>query len=225
MSVLPGHWLAIRPRSNQANEKLDAHELRFAQPALQLSQDSMKRAKNLEKWLEQDEAKSRPYRAVRLRTLLAALGPPEDSQIFFGGFSPFHTFVELKLAYIHGLYLASTLLALAIIEQEIAGSLHITGDDDAAKASLSSLLAIARKRSVITDGEYKAFNKLREVRNSYAHFRAPMDPTHVARRALAQETDLDGVLKSDATRGLKALTSFLNRRATGSRARRPTRVR
>lgn len=179
----------------------------------------MKRAKDLEKWLEEDEAKSRPYRAARLRTVLAALGPPEDNAIFWGGISPFQAFSELKLAYIHGLYLATVLLALSIIEQEIAGSLHAAGDNEAATANLSSLLDAAREHRVITDAEYRAFNRLRDIRNSYAHFRSPMHRTWIARRAVAKNTDLDGVLKSDATLGLKAVSSFIARRNSPLRPR------
>jgi hypothetical protein len=179
----------------------------------------MKRKRDLEKWLEDDEARSRPYRAVRLDTLLGAFGSREEGALFWGGSSSFQAFVELRLAYIHGLYFATVLLALASIEQEIAGSLHAAGLNDAANMSLLSLLAAARDRGIITKKEFTAFNKLREVRNAYAHFRAPTSPTHVARRALAGNTSSDALLESDARQGLKALASFIVRRGS-----RPTHV-
>jgi predicted XRE-type DNA-binding protein len=170
-----------------------------------------KRPKDLVKWLEYDEARSRPYRAARLRTLLDCLGHSDDGTLFWGGTNSFQAFVELKLAYIHGLYLATVLLSLSCIEQEIAGSFHAGGMDDAATATLSSLLDVALEQHFITKAEYEAFNRLRAVRNSYTHFRAPMHRTHIAQRALASDTSLDEVLESDALLGVKAITSFLAR--------------
>lgn len=166
----------------------------------------------LQDWLEQDEAISRPYRAERLKKLLAVI--PEEEMVFFGGLASAQAYTEIRLAYIHGLYLSTVLLALACIEQELAGVLHIRGTDSAANARLEKLLKESLTRGIITTGEFQTFDHLREVRNSYTHFRSPTDRTAWARRAMATDTPIDDVLEADATSALSALGSFINRSAT-----------
>jgi len=70
----------------------------------------------LQNWLEQDEAGSRSYRAERLAKLLAVI--PEEEMVFFGGLASAQAYTEIRLSYIHGLYLSTVLLALACIEQD-----------------------------------------------------------------------------------------------------------
>jgi len=166
----------------------------------------------LQDWLEQDEALGRPYRAERLAKLLAVI--PEEEMVFFGGLASAQAYTEIRFAYIHGLYLSTVLLALACIEQELAGVLHIQGIDSAANARLEKLLKESLTRCIITTEEFQTFDHLREVRNSYTHFRSPTDRMAWARRAMATDTPTDDVLEADATSALSALGSFLDRSAT-----------
>lgn len=167
---------------------------------------------DLQNWLEQDEAASRPYRAERLAKLLAVL--PEEEMVFFGGFASAQAYTEIRLAYIHGLYLSTVLLALACIEQELAGALHIQGDDGAANARLEKLLKKSLDKGIIITEEFQTFDRLREVRNSYTHFRTPTHQTSWMRRAMTTDTPIDDILEADATGALSALGSFLDRSAT-----------
>jgi uncharacterized membrane protein len=166
----------------------------------------------LQEWLEQDEAASRTHRAKRLATMLAIL--PDEGMIFFGGMSSAQTYTELRLAYIHGLYIATVLLALACIEQDLAGRLHMTGMDSAAKARLETLLKEGLAKGTITAEEFGTFDHLREVRNSYTHFRTPSHPKGWERRAMTTDTPLDDILEADATEALSALGSYLERSST-----------
>lgn len=165
----------------------------------------------LQDWLEQDEAVSRSHRAERLSKLLAVL--PEEEMVFFGGLASAQAYIEIRLAYIHGLYLSTVLLALACIEQELAGALHIRGMDSAANARLEKLLKEGLTTGIITTGEFQTFDRLREVRNSYTHFRPPTHRTAWARRAMATDIPIDDILEADAAGALFALGSFIDRSA------------
>lgn len=85
---------------------------------------------------------------------------PDEGMIFFGGMSSAQTYTELRLAYIHGLCIATVLLALACIEQDLAGRLHMAGTDSAAKARLETLLKEGLARGTITAEEFGTFDHL-----------------------------------------------------------------
>ena len=140
--------------------------------------------------------------------LLAVL--PEEEMVFFGGLASAQAYIEIRLTYIHGLYLSTVLLALACIEQELAGALHIQGMDNAANARLEKLLKEGLTTGIITTGEFQTFNRLREVRNSYMHFRPPTHRTAWARRAMATDVPIDDILEVDAEGARFALGSFID---------------
>lgn len=124
------------------------------------------------------------------------------------------SFAELRLAYIHGLYLSTVLLALACIEQELAGLLHAAGWERARTARLDDLLSQAHERGVVTDRERgDVFEHLREVRNSYAHYRHMGHSAAWIRRAIDRDMPLDHVLEDDAWQAVQALGVFLRRRS------------
>lgn len=167
---------------------------------------------DLQSWLEKDEALSRPYRTERLAKLLVIL--PEEEMVFFGGMPSAQAYMEIRIAYIHGLFLSTVLLALACIEQELAGVLHMRGMDRLAKARLEKLLEEGLAKGIITAEEFQTFDHLRGVRNSYTHFRDPTHPTAWVRRAMINDTPIDDILEADATSALSALGSFIDRSAT-----------
>lgn len=174
--------------------------------------DEQSNTTDLEVWLEADEKHSRPYRARRLHKLLEAIEIPEAGMFFSGGEAPVQAFDELRLAYIHGLFLSTVLLALICIEQELAGRLYAAGCNKATTARLESLLHQAYARGMIADDELVVFQNLRDIRNSYAHHRGFDHPSTWIRRAIKQETSLDDVLEEDAQTAVNALGTFLGRR-------------
>ena len=165
----------------------------------------------LSAWLETDEAASREGRARRLRHLLEAIQPPKED-IYFQVEASFHSFNEVRLAYIHGLYLATVLLSLACIEREVAGRLYAEGWEEAKGARLKELLSKAHERGIISDAESDTFRHLRSVRNSYAHFKPPGHSSSLVCRALHQNVLPNEVMMIDAQRAVEALGSFFERR-------------
>lgn len=166
----------------------------------------------LRDWLEQDEAGTRSSRAERLSKLLATL--PGEDMVFLGGLTSAQVYTEIKLAYVYGLYLSTILLALACLEQELAGALYIRGINNAANAKLEDLLKKCLNQSIITKEEFETFSHLREIRNSYTHFRPPTHPTAWVRRAMETDISIDEILESDAIGALSALGSFFDRSAS-----------
>ena len=162
-------------------------------------------------WLETDESASREWRARRLRYFLEAIESPEE-RMFFQGEESMHSFNEVRLAYVHGLYLATVLLSLACIEREMAGRLYAVGWEKAKDAKLEELLSKAHERGIISDEESDTFQRLRRVRNSYAHFKLPLDSSSLIGRALDQNTLPNEVLMVDAQKAIEALGGFFKRR-------------
>ena len=162
-------------------------------------------------WLETDEAASRKRRAHRLRHLLEAIQPPKEG-MFFQGETSLHSFDEVRLAYIHGLYLTTVLLSLACIEREVAGRLYASGWEEAKGAGLEKLLSKAHARGIISDAESDTFHHLRRLRNSYAHFKPPLHSSSLICWVPAQNLLPNEVMMIDAQKAVEALGSFFGRR-------------
>ena len=162
-------------------------------------------------WLEDDEATSRESRAIRLRHLLGVVQPPEDG-IWFQGKTSLQAFEEVRLAYIHGLYLATVLLSLTCIEREIAGRLYAAGWEEAKEARLKDLLSKARKQEMISDQELNTLHRLRRIRNSRTHFHPPGASSSMSSRMVKQNMLANEVFKKDAERAIEALGRFFEGR-------------
>lgn len=162
-------------------------------------------------WLEKDELRSRPYRAERLDELLSIFDSPRENVLFRGGTISHQSYTELRLAFIHGLYLSTVLLALACIEQELAGEQYAQGMDDAARTNLENLLHEAKRSGDIDDELFDEINQLRVVRNSYAHYRPPTHLKSYIQRSVRQVDQSIDLSKADALKALHVLAKFINR--------------
>jgi hypothetical protein len=112
---------------------------------------------------------------------------------------------ELRLAYIQGLHLATVLLALAYI-------VYASGWDKAASARLETLLEESVNRGLLNKEEHEIFDRLREVRNSYTHYRAPAHPMSGMQRALTDDTLPEDLLETDALMALRGVAAYVGRR-------------
>ena len=162
-------------------------------------------------WLENDEKASREWRARRLRHLMEVIQTPEEGVLFHGELS-FQSFNEVRLAYIHGLYLATILLSLTCIEQELSGQLYAAGWERAKKTQLKKLLVKAHEFGILSETELDTFQRLRNVRNAYAHFRAVCDSSSLLHRSVDQHELPNDVIETDAQQAIEALGSFFGRK-------------
>jgi hypothetical protein len=168
--------------------------------------------KDLENWLAEDEARSRPFRAIRLHLMLTIFESPVENILFHGGTNSHQAYTELRLAFIHGLYLTTVILTLSCIEQELAGALFARGSDAPARMSLEKLLLSAKERREINESLYGEIDDLRVVRNSYTHYRPPLHPSSSIGRTLEKNIPLDELSEAEAVDALKLLARFIYRR-------------
>lgn len=162
-------------------------------------------------WLEADETSSRPYRTKRLKLLLEIFDSSETYLLLFGGDDSATAYRELRLAFVHGLYLATVILTLSVIEQELCGALYARGLDKSARSSLETLLDIALAQNEIDSVLFDRIHELRSIRNAYAHFRPPLHVTGTVRRALQRDADIHALSECEAVDALRLLAAFISR--------------
>lgn len=161
-------------------------------------------------WLEQDEARSRPYRADRLRLLLSEYGP-ECIRLFPGGPISATAFEEARQAYLHGLFLACTIMSQVCVEHMLAGLLRISGRDNLERVSFEKLLVEARDNSLLSSSEFELFERLRRLRNPYVHPRRPVASGSPMRRAVEADSPFDDLVVEDARLAITALLRLCQR--------------
>ena len=162
-------------------------------------------------WLEQDEADSRSYRAERLQSLLDIFSVNEAEVMFQGGMTSHSIYMELRLAFIHGLFLTTLILTIACIEQELAGALYARGLNRASRDTLDNLLRQASTHGEIDQTLFQEIDTLKNLRNATAHYRPPLHETSAVGRALQKNEPVFELSVKDAVFALKVLAAFINR--------------
>ena len=160
---------------------------------------------NEEQWLQKDDRKSRPFRAVRVRESIELFPIPEGGLITFGGSETMTALVEARLAYVNGLYLCTVLSARAVLERHIAGLLYAAGLESAKRMSFEDLLKRAKKDGILKPEEESDFDEFRHLRNGYAHFREPSHELSSLRRSIKNDQPFDDLLQRDAQTALALL--------------------
>ena len=161
--------------------------------------------------LTMEDKNSRESRAHRLSYFMGVVQIPSGTFGKFPGAITHPCYEEVRLAYIHGLYLATVLLSLSYVEHQLANQLHEAGESGVNRAKPSELLEKAYQRGMLSRSEFDTFNDLRGIRNSYAHFRHPGHPTELSKRSRDQGARPHDVMKTDAERALRAFGSFQER--------------
>jgi hypothetical protein len=166
---------------------------------------------NLIAWLEADEASSRPFRAGRLRLLIDEYGDEGKIRLFPGGSASAIAFEEARLAYLHGLFLGCIVLCQACVEHMLAGIFRMSGRDDLNRAGFQTLLREAREERLLSGTEFDLFDRLRVLRNPYAHPRAPEHPKSILSRVITTTTPFEDLLAQDAELAIVALLRLCRR--------------
>ena len=157
---------------------------------------------DLEEWLREDDAKSRPFRAQRAREMMAACPIDEAGVMVSGGEDTMTAFVEARLAYVNGLYLCTVLSALAVLERHFTARLYGAGLESAKRMSFEDVLKRGLKDGMLTPEQEADFRELRLLRNSYAHLQ---EPGHSAERSPREGVPMADLLKQDALKALEIL--------------------
>lgn len=173
----------------------------------------------LTRWLEEDDAKGRARRARRLQDLLSIMPVPVSGMSYMGGFESSTCFNEVRRCYLDGSDVAVVLLCLAYVERELAAQLYATGWEPAKEAPLRAVLEKAHEDGWLSGEVWRTYRDLAELRNSRAHFRAPLSETTLAARSVGESTPPEEMLQSDARRAVMAMARIVRRQSglTGCR--------
>lgn len=160
--------------------------------------------------LEEDEARSRPYRADRLRYLLDQYGH-DSVRIFPGGSLSLMAFEESRQAYLNGLFMACTIMCQVCLEHMLAGLFREAGRDDLDRATFKTLLREALDQGLLSADEFALFDRLRSLRNPYAHSRAPLGKGSMERRAVDVNIAIKDLVVHDAELAISSLLGLCQR--------------
>ena len=169
--------------------------------------------KELTAWLEADDAKGRVRRARRLQDLLTIMPAAPEGISSLGGVESTMCFEEVRRCYLDGSDMAVVLLCLAYVERELAAQLYAAGWEPAKKALLRAVLEKAYEDGVLSEQEWRTYSELAELRNSHAHFRAPLSPTTLTARSVADSVLPGDVLAKDARQAVLAMARIVRRQS------------
>jgi hypothetical protein len=154
-------------------------------------------------WLSDEDSNCFEDRLSRLEWLTAN-SPKAEYWTFPGGLHSKSLFEEAQYCFVYAQFLATVLLGLAYIELTLAALLYGAGRSDLERASLSKLLAAASTKGVIGVQEHRELERIRKIRNAYAHFRKPLDKKSLERRAILEDVAPYEVIEQDATTVMSA---------------------
>jgi hypothetical protein len=162
-------------------------------------------------WLEEDEAKSRPYRVERMGLLLDRFGQGGYMQ-FFGGVVPLYAFEEMRLAYLNGLYISCVVVSQIIVEHLLAGMLEMMANrSDLEGAGFHTLINEGLAAGLISQDEFDGLDQLRRLRNPYTHTKPIMHQSCFIRRAAESGSHPADLFKQDAEVALTVVSGLLSR--------------
>lgn len=160
---------------------------------------------------EVDDMTTRTERADRA-AWIARLGWPEEGWVFFGGHGVVNPWDELRQTFIHGEYVATILCGQAFLEYLLAGLLESQEQRSVGRSGLAGLLRRVRDLGWITPDEHDVLDRVRQMRNPYAHYRNFDHPESLTRRAIAANESVELVVERDARAVVEALLHLVNRR-------------
>ena len=111
---------------------------------------------------------------------------PEGGIRYLGVIESSIGFEEVKRCYLDGSDLAVVLLCLAYVERELAPQLYAAGWEPAKEAPLRAALEKAHEDGWLSGEEWRTYRDLAELRNSDAHFRAPLNETTLRARSVGE---------------------------------------
>jgi HEPN domain len=158
--------------------------------------------------LERYDRNSFDERLARLRWLArvfpdkyAFLGPPETLYIFD----------EAKNTFTDGAYVSTILLCTSFIEHWLSSVLSSRGYDSDAKGGLNSIVKCLKRQRLAHDFLIKRIDRLRELRNPFAHLKPPEHPHRITHRAVSEARHPMQVLEDDAKNAVSLMYAVATR--------------
>ena len=163
-------------------------------------------------WLSNEDSKCCEDRLSRLNWL-AANSPAAEIWAFPGGLHAKSLFEEARYCFVYAQFLATILVGLAYIELTLAALFYGAGRNDLERAQLAVLLAEAHGEGVIEVREFQDLERIRKIRNAYAHFRRPLDQGSLEYRSILEDMAPYDVIEQDATTVMSAALRMVARNA------------
>lgn len=151
------------------------------------------------------EQKSVPIRAARIRWLNRVI--PRN----YGFGMPLETafvFMEAKNAFIYGCFVSCTMMAAAFVEHWLASRLRGRGYKKSADGGLRAIIECCRENALIADALLLRVDRLRQIRNPFAHLKDYDHPHGLNRRIMSARTDPETLLEQDAKDSLTTMYSI-----------------
>lgn len=162
------------------------------------------------RWLEDEDAASRPFRTSRLAFVANEYGP-QRHLLIPGGFIPMYAFEEARWCYVNGHFIGCVFLCQVILEHILAGQFYLMGRDRIAESGFKILCTEAEIKRFISAEERKLFDNLRVKRNPYAHPRSMDSADRIERRMILEESYMDEILNKDARLAIGTVFRLLKR--------------
>ena len=165
-----------------------------------------------------EAAGTRQSRARRCNYILQLIEADKGGIRCWGGPLADESIHEVRMAYIHGLWLTTVLMSLAFIEHEVGARLVAIGCHDGKLKELKKILKAAKQHGILTTAEFNTFEDLRDNRNSYTHFRSFYKRYSFRKTDDRREDDefkaLNSVtetMETDAQRAIEGVENFFGR--------------
>ena len=165
-------------------------------------------ASYIHRHLSEDEQTTIEYRVERYIFLWEEFGPPAD-MLLTGGIPGMFALEELKRSYAYGNFMATVLLSQIFIEQSLAGSYSLAGEDDVAESGFSALIEASLKNGQITPQLADTLHALRKIRNPYTHHTIGLGTRSYMGRIVASFTAPEDLVVEDAKAAIRAVVDFL----------------
>ena len=154
-----------------------------------------KRRSKLEVDLERYDQNSFDERLARLKWLVRVF---PDRHSFAGPPETLFMFGEVKNTFVDGAYVATVLLCTSFIEHWLSSFLSSRGFDANAKGGLKAITKCLRRERLTHDFLIKRIDRLRELRNPFAHLKAFDHAYNLSQRSYAESLSPFVVMEEDA---------------------------
>ena len=110
----------------------------------------------------------------------------------------------MRYCFAYSQFVAASLVGLAYIERTLAAYYYAAGRNDLQRATLTDLLREAQAHGLIDRDQREDLERIRQIRNAYAHFRRPGREDGVEYRAIVDDESCYGIIERDASAVVEA---------------------
>lgn len=152
--------------------------------------------------LERAEKATLPLRAERIRWLERVI---PRNQAFGMPLETFYVFEEAKSSFVYGCFVASTVLSAAFVEHWLGAHLSQQGFTKEIERGLAAMTECCRKNNLLNPTLLDRIDRLRLIRNPFAHLKSFDHPHGLGQRSLRGRSHPKQMLETDAKDSLTTM--------------------